>query len=498
VQPLPASVNAAAAITLGSVFVAFAVAVLSRRVAVAPGSGEQRWFSLVVLTSAVYALCDLPTTLPGSPGLVFLFSGFEVAALALTLWAWIRFSQEFVSVAPGRAERLVSGLVLGAVPFLALPGVAFSPAVVDRPFPPLGVVYRQSLSTPLGDAVFVALLLVGAAVLVRLVRAARRGLRHAGAIALAYAIMLAFALCDALTTSFVLPLPFLLDWGFAAPVLAVGWMNTSRLVDSARALERLRGELETQAQARTLELSRALERLHQSEKLAALGRFANGVAHEVNNPAAVVTASLSHLAAGAAERLGPDELEALADAREGMRQITSLVRRLGDAGRITSPPGLAVAQVSAAIANVVQLQPEAVRARLSVDAGAAGGACVRLRPDALEGALEALVRNAVDATPPDLPQPLEIRAEQDGDRVRITVVDHGTGMDPDVLGRAFDPFFTTKPEGRGAGLGLAVARGLVQASGGTLRLESAPGTGTRAILELPLARPPAAPEAEPP
>jgi signal transduction histidine kinase len=62
-------------------------------------------------------------------------------------------------------------------------------------------------------------------------------------------------------------------------------------------------------------------------------------------------------------------------------------------------------------------------------------------------------------------------------------------MTPEILGRAFDPFFTTKPQGRGRGLGLSVARGLVQASGGTLVLESAPGAGTRAVLELPEVRP---------
>jgi signal transduction histidine kinase len=62
-------------------------------------------------------------------------------------------------------------------------------------------------------------------------------------------------------------------------------------------------------------------------------------------------------------------------------------------------------------------------------------------------------------------------------------------MAPEVLRRAFDPFFTTKPEGQGSGLGLAVARGLVEGHGGALWLESAPGQGTRAILELPEAAP---------
>jgi signal transduction histidine kinase len=62
-------------------------------------------------------------------------------------------------------------------------------------------------------------------------------------------------------------------------------------------------------------------------------------------------------------------------------------------------------------------------------------------------------------------------------------------MSPEVLRRAFEPFFTTKPEGHGSGLGLAVAQGLVRASGGSISLESEPGHGTRATVDLPEALP---------
>jgi signal transduction histidine kinase len=77
------------------------------------------------------------------------------------------------------------------------------------------------------------------------------------------------------------------------------------------------------------------------------------------------------------------------------------------------------------------------------------------------------------------------------------VEDDGVGMSEETLRRAFDPFFSTRAFGTGTGLGLAVARGLIQSMRGDLRLESAPGRGTRAIVELPLADaagPPAGPE----
>ena len=70
------------------------------------------------------------------------------------------------------------------------------------------------------------------------------------------------------------------------------------------------------------------------------------------------------------------------------------------------------------------------------------------------------------------------------DRVVITVADEGTGMPEETLNKVFDPFFTTKRESGGTGLGLSVSRRLVKQAGGELRIESALGKGTRAVIEL--------------
>jgi signal transduction histidine kinase len=72
-----------------------------------------------------------------------------------------------------------------------------------------------------------------------------------------------------------------------------------------------------------------------------------------------------------------------------------------------------------------------------------------------------------------------------GGRILVTVSDDGVGMPPEVARRVFEPFFTTKGEGQGSGLGLSVARALAESHGGELSLESQPGRGTRALLELP-------------
>jgi len=93
-----------------------------------------------------------------------------------------------------------------------------------------------------------------------------------------------------------------------------------------------------------------------------------------------------------------------------------------------------------------------------------------------------LIRNALDATP-DGAVHVDIDA---GTRLRIRVSDTGPGMPPAILAQAGEPFFTTKASGHGLGLGLFLTRSLADHLGGSLALDSAPGRGTTAVLELPL------------
>ncbi|WP_313387886.1 sensor histidine kinase, partial [Rhodospirillum rubrum] len=74
-------------------------------------------------------------------------------------------------------------------------------------------------------------------------------------------------------------------------------------------------------------------------------------------------------------------------------------------------------------------------------------------------------------------------------RMVITIRDEGPGMTLQTQARVFEPFFTTKPEGSGTGMGLAVVHGLVEAWGGTIGLESAPGSGTKFVISFPINNP---------
>lgn len=484
--------NAAAAIAVASSALCLGIASFSWRIASAPGSRDQRWFSVGALASAAYALCNLATTLAWPAPAVAWLSRVQIASVVVNLWAWVHYANALLARPPGARERLATALFPLLAPAALVPGLVFGDAVVDRPFPPLGVVYRQSVPTVAGEVLMAGLVGVALLLLARFVRGWRAGVPQVGLTAAAFAVLVLFGANDALATA-GLDLPLLLDTGVAAPVLAMGWVITSRFVASANELDRLRRELLAEVDARTKDLAAALDALHQSEKLAALGQFASGVAHEVNNPASVVVANLRYLsAASGAGRFPPDGAEVIEDALAATKRINDLVRKLVDAGRVASVPGgLAIVPVAEVLAKIAAEARLRGGGRYAVVESAEPGLLVRVRRESLELVLSSLVANAAEAIPPGRAGRIELSAGRAGDRVRIAVRDDGEGMPPDVLRRAFDPFFTTKPAGGGAGLGLPVARGIVEASGGSLRLESAPGAGTKAVVELPEAPEPA-------
>jgi len=486
--------NVAATISMASAALAVYVGLLSRRIAAAPGSRDQRRFWVAAFASASYGLCNLPSISAAAPHVVVFSSRVQVASAFLLVWGWLRYAQAFLERRPGRLERAWALALLAGAALTLVPGLVYGGAVVDRPYPAFGVVYREAVPTPFGTLVIGAAVAGAIPIVVIFLRAWRAGVTHAGILAAAFGLVLLLGANDALSNLGVLDTPYLLDLGFAAPVLAVGWVITGRFVESARALERLRGQLLADVEARTKDLATALDALHQAEKLAAVGQFANGVAHEVNSPASVVMANLRYLEEAIRAGAFPnDTTEVVADALGAMKRINDLVRKLVDAGRIAATPGAAT---TVPVAEVVAKVTEDARPRLGrgveLTVKVPEGLFVRARREALEQVLTSLLANATEAIPPERAGRIDVRAERSSGAVRIAVADDGSGMGPEVLRRALDPFFTTKSAGHGSGLGLSVARGLVEAHGGVMWLESSPGVGTTAFVELAEATPPAA------
>jgi signal transduction histidine kinase len=261
---------------------------------------------------------------------------------------------------------------------------------------------------------------------------------------------------------------------FALLGFLIGYVIEGRRRDrEAAAL--IRTQVETIAAARA--------RLAQSEKLAALGQLATAIAHEVRNPLAVIRSA----AQGIAESLPAVD----ASTRRSCGFITDEIDRLSSV--VTSllafarPPQLQPRAISvgpllerAATLAREDLDGRAVRL-LREEAGELPA--LRADPDLLCQVLLGLLANAAEAAGSGGQISLEARAA-DG-MVELGVADSGPGVPPDLRERIFEPFFTTRP--RGTGLGLAVARQIVEAHGGRIVVGERPGGGARFTIRLPSA-----------
>jgi PAS domain S-box-containing protein len=237
-----------------------------------------------------------------------------------------------------------------------------------------------------------------------------------------------------------------------------------------------------QAQA---ELARQRERLHQTEKMSALGSLLAGVAHELNNPLAVVIAQTTMLEAVAQDPAVRDRAARIhaAAARCGriVKTFLAMVRQ-------QSPVRTAV-EANAALDGALELAAYGLRSAGIVVERALDPRLPRIQadPDQLGQVAVNLVVNA-QAALADRPEPRRIRleswAEPEGG-IGFAVEDNGPGVPEDLRERIFEPYVTTKPLGVGTGLGLAVCRNILGAHGGTIVLE--PGTlgGARFVVRLP-------------
>jgi signal transduction histidine kinase/ActR/RegA family two-component response regulator len=483
------------AVAIASAAVSLYVAVLNYRFVRAPGWSDQRWFSAVASAIAGYSVLNVPITLARADATVLLFSQIQLLVVALHSAAWLMYSRGEANAPLRPWERALLGGLLALGIMALVPGALCGLPLRRSTFGPIGMSYVVPRSTWLGDLLMATSVSCLALVAGRFLLAWRR--RSRGALLQFAAILVLFLLGanDALVAMGVYSGPFLVDVGFVIPVGLMGYSLTSRFADDARALAELRHGLQRLVDERTRELTRAQEALHRAEKLAALGKFAAGVAHEVNNPAAVVSANLKYLEeelAGGAPP--PDARECVRESLDSVSRISAIVRQLLDAGRLAADtlplqPVPVARSARAAAATARARTPERVAFTIEIDEALH----VQGQERPVVQVLSNLVLNGAQAIPEGRPGRVSIRADRAEGRVRITVEDDGVGMSEAVLRRIYEPFFSTKPFGAGTGLGLCVSRGLSLSMGGRLDIESAEGKGTRATLELPEA---ARPEAE--
>jgi signal transduction histidine kinase/CheY-like chemotaxis protein len=229
----------------------------------------------------------------------------------------------------------------------------------------------------------------------------------------------------------------------------------------------------------------AADALEQARRMEGLGRLTGGVAHDFNNLLSVIMGSIDML-----ERRLPDArnhrlVTAIRTATERGVEITRSLLAFSRTGTAD----LTVVDVNACIREMLGLVREAGGAGVTVELALAENLpAVALDRVQLDLALLNLARNARDAMSGQGTLRISTGPEimPDGTRgVAVTVADDGAGMPAEVRRRAFEPFFTTKEVGRGTGLGLTQVYGFVKSVGGSARIDSHPGEGTRITLAMP-------------
>ncbi|MFT3785785.1 MAG: ATP-binding protein [Tepidisphaeraceae bacterium] len=240
-------------------------------------------------------------------------------------------------------------------------------------------------------------------------------------------------------------------------------------------------------------LTGAQEEIMRARMLASVGEMAAGAAHEMNNPLAVISGR-SQLLAQVLEDPKHKEWARLI-AEQGQR-LSDIITEMMDFAKPTPPK-----PVSCHLADLIDVALRQAKAdapladrRIEVTLGE----CPDVMADQAQvsTALAEVITNAIQATD-ERDGVIEVNAAHDryGGQVVLNVSDNGSGMDERTLIRAFDPFYSARPAGRRRGMGLAKALRWIEGSGGSIRIESKPGQGTRVVVLLPAVAAPAVVEA---
>lgn len=229
-----------------------------------------------------------------------------------------------------------------------------------------------------------------------------------------------------------------------------------------------------------------------SQRLESLGQMAGAVAHDFNNVLAVISVSSESARAAPGE---PHDNE-LRDIHEAARRGQALTRQLVAFAR-SSPQTVIRFDAAERTREVRVLLERMAGQQVDLDVRSAGDPqFVEMDVTQFEQVLMNLVANARDAASPGGHVRVEVGSAADrpggtpGDEqafVRLTVMDNGTGISPDVMPRIFEPFFSTKRAGEGSGLGLATCERIVRAAGGRIEVHSERGQGARFDVLLPRA-----------
>jgi two-component system NtrC family sensor kinase len=234
------------------------------------------------------------------------------------------------------------------------------------------------------------------------------------------------------------------------------------------------------------------EQVIEAGKLASIGELAAGIAHEINNPVAIMVEEAGWME----DLLEEQELQQsqnVDEFRRSLKQISlqgvrckEITHKLLSFARKTDPVHHEI-QINDTIEEILSICKERskfnnIRVQTELDEHLP---LISASPTELQQVFMNLINNAIDAIGSGGGL-LEIRSRAEGDKVVVDIADTGHGISKSVMARIFDPFFTTKPVGKGTGLGLSICYGIIKKLGGNLTVDSSVGLGTTFHVNIPI------------
>jgi signal transduction histidine kinase len=460
-------------------------------VARAPGWERARLMGGLALTAGLYSAIDVWFYLSTDIALrgTLVQANLTVAALHAAIWVWFTFSDGTNSLRsiPVWARVLAFATLTTSTIGLAADALVDRSRVLQVDVAWLGISERVPPFSALGNGVALLVVCVLGVSMAQHVRRMRRGEAGAAGIVLGFAIYGFCIVEEALVAAGVLQFMYLASPGYVFLVLPLTVQLLKRLGDDTRKLDRLTRQLSTEVQARTTERDEARGSLMEQQRLAALGRLAAGVGHEINNPLQYLLFSLEELrthtrnnhAASAA-------VEQALEGADRIRGVVESLRRYGVVNEVFAPVDLRdVVQTALRIASPQLRHEGTIVTELGETPLVLGdeGKLVQLLVNPLVNAIQTL---AQCSDPTHGRVYVSTRRNEHGD-AEISIRDNGPGFSDDLLPRLGEPYVTSRAQSGGTGLGLFVTQGLVSAHGGTLTLANAPEGGAVVRITLPAA-----------
>ncbi|CAN5397363.1 hypothetical protein BH11PSE11_BH11PSE11_39430 [soil metagenome] len=245
---------------------------------------------------------------------------------------------------------------------------------------------------------------------------------------------------------------------------------------------------------REKELMLERQKYFHQEKMAAIGSLAAGVSHEIGNPIAAIAGIAQEMMADGEANLSGFVTESGHDRRpqlilEQAQRLAAITREISEfaSPRATRPEYLDLNALLRSTSSLIRFDRRLQRVTLDLDLDSQLPA-IYGEANQLTQLIMNLLINAMDALKlvDDRAPRIQIATRADTARATLVIADNGCGMESDAQGRVFEAFFTTKPAGKGTGLGLSLCYSIARTHGGSIEIESTPGSGTQVKVLLPL------------